>query len=93
MFFNVSDSLQYYRSWSEAGKEGFWKFVIGALLVIVGVVNMVIIKKETVSIKGNGYASENRADDGWTCTCGRKHARYVSTCVCGKNKSDVGEGQ
>lgn len=89
MFFEVSDSLQYYKSWSESGKEGFWKFAVGALLVIGGFVNMVLIKKETGSIKENGFASENGTADGWVCVCGRRNAKYVSTCVCGKNKNDV----
>ena len=25
----------------------------------------------------------------WTCTCGREHPSYVSTCTCGVNKRDV----
>lgn len=89
MFFEVSDSLQYYKSWSAAGKEGFWKFAVGALLVIGGVVNMVLIKRETGSIKEDGFTSENSTADGWTCACGRRNANYVSTCVCGKNKRDM----
>ena len=26
---------------------------------------------------------------GWQCPCGRVNASYVSTCTCGRNKSDV----
>jgi len=25
----------------------------------------------------------------WNCTCGRNHPNYVSSCVCGINKSDI----
>ena len=25
---------------------------------------------------------------GWTCSCGRSHAAYVSSCPCGKSKYD-----
>lgn len=97
MFFKVSDSLQYYRSWSDAGKAGFWKFVIGALLLVCGIINMVGIKKQSESIKGNGFTSnvsEHRANDTdapdrWTCACGRKNPKYVSTCTCGVNRRDM----
>ena len=26
---------------------------------------------------------------GWTCTCGREHPAYESSCVCGMSKRDV----
>lgn len=26
---------------------------------------------------------------GWTCTCGRVNAAYVSSCTCGRDKTDV----
>ena len=26
---------------------------------------------------------------GWTCTCGRVNAAYVSSCTCGKDKCDI----
>ena len=26
---------------------------------------------------------------GWTCTCGKVNASYVSSCSCGKNKRDI----
>ncbi len=29
------------------------------------------------------------ASGGWKCICGRVNAAYVSTCYCGRNKSDV----
>ena len=27
-------------------------------------------------------------EDGWTCSCGRVNAKFVSSCACGKNKQD-----
>ena len=27
--------------------------------------------------------------NGWTCTCGRNHAAYEASCVCGTTKADV----
>lgn len=32
-----------------------------------------------------GYKNEN----GWECACGREHASYVSTCVCGISKNEL----
>lgn len=29
-----------------------------------------------------------QAKNGWTCSCGRKNADYVSTCICGINKHE-----
>ena len=26
---------------------------------------------------------------GWTCSCGRVHAPYVTTCTCGNNKREI----
>ena len=28
-------------------------------------------------------------EGGWRCTCGKAHAAYVSSCVCGVNKRDI----
>ena len=27
-------------------------------------------------------------DSGWRCVCGRPHARYEASCICGKSKFD-----
>ena len=29
------------------------------------------------------------SNNGWTCSCGRSHAGYVSSCPCGVNKRDI----
>lgn len=31
------------------------------------------------------------ANGGWKCSCGRVHALYVSSCSCGKSKSEIQE--
>lgn len=49
------------------------------------------------SAYGTGLAQATHESDtqkmiaagGWTCTCGRTNAAYVSTCSCGRNKRDV----
>ncbi len=33
------------------------------------------------------------ADGGWTCSCGKVHAGYVSSCSCGKQKREILEAQ
>ncbi len=50
----------------------------------------------TVSVKNDAlkenFESQNNArlmaNGGWTCSCGRVNASYVSTCACGKSKFD-----
>ena len=34
------------------------------------------------------HEAEIMRNGGWNCSCGRVNASYVSTCACGKNKSD-----
>ena len=35
------------------------------------------------------YTTGTSAPDGWKCSCGRYNARYMSTCSCGMNKSQL----
>ena len=35
------------------------------------------------------YNEQILTNGGWKCSCGRVHASYVSSCSCGKSKSDV----
>ena len=35
------------------------------------------------------HSDEEPVGDGWKCACGRVNQKYVSTCVCGKNKREV----
>lgn len=30
-----------------------------------------------------------KADGSWQCTCGRKHQKYESSCICGTSKWDI----
>ena len=34
-------------------------------------------------------ATQPTSADGWTCSCGRTHAGYVSSCVCGVTKWEI----
>ena len=38
----------------------------------------------TLKRSGNGPVA-----GGWTCTCGRNHAAYESSCVCGVTKAEI----
>ena len=35
------------------------------------------------------YPSDPVDENHWLCSCGRVHPKYVSSCVCGKGKSDA----
>ena len=39
----------------------------------------------------NPYSKPNAApiSGGWTCKCGRNHAAYVSSCICGTTKAEM----
>ena len=34
-------------------------------------------------------SSATTSANGWKCACGREHASYVTSCICGKNKRDM----
>ena len=38
---------------------------------------------------GNYPTNQNASSNGWTCTCGKTHQAFVSSCSCGKNKRDI----
>ena len=33
--------------------------------------------------------NQNTSSNGWTCTCGKTHQAFVSSCSCCKNKRDI----
>ena len=46
--------------------------------------------KTSFSTAGNRPASGGQvSSNGWTCSCGRKHADYESSCVCGVTKWEM----
>ena len=42
-----------------------------------------------LSTKDPANTTHISSGSGWTCSCGRKNANYVSTCSCGINKRDL----
>lgn len=42
--------------------------------------------KSTITAAGQPFEYLPVPKDGWRCSCGRTHARYERTCICGKSK-------
>ncbi len=41
------------------------------------------------ALQNAGKPSNQPVAGGWTCTCGRNNAGYVSTCPCGTNRREI----
>ena len=67
---------------------GFWLGVIG-LLVVLCRSEALYTPTESIIVSTEQVNYEPAPQGGWTCTCGRGNAQYVSTCVCGINKRDA----
>lgn len=67
---------------------GFWLGVIGIIVVSCRQPAQYI---PTESIIKPAPTTNNGVPPvgGWKCLCGRAHPQYVSTCPCGKNRSEV----
>lgn len=48
-------------------------------------------KKSEMQANSQIVAAEAAKANGWTCTCGRTNAAYVSSCVCGVTKQEAKE--
>ena len=89
VFGAITHAIQDSKGYSETGFWwGFWLGWIGIIVVACKPnINDYYYSKRT----GNGpspmVTSATVPQGGWRCSCGRTHAGYVSSCVCGLNKN------
>lgn len=99
----LAENLDRLERWLERG-EGvvgtFVKIAIGIGLVIGAWLDIkkqreAATYRESMRIyqmkmaeKSASPSSSSYQGDGWLCSCGRKNAPFVSSCVCGMQKSD-----
>lgn len=67
---------------------GFWLGVIGIIIVACRQPNPYAYQSQKSIIKKEP-TDQIPPEGGWKCSCGRVHAKYVSSCPCGKSKSDA----
>ena len=78
----------------------WWGFFFGLIAFIVACVrpremdytefNSYMNYKKTLDQAADEVRNEQTlAEGGWKCTCGKVHASYVSSCVCGTNKRQI----
>ncbi len=74
----------------------WWGFFFGIIALIVACSK----PENTYYVYSNLGADSDKAQDqqllsagGWKCSCGRVHAAYVSSCPCGKSKSEMQRNQ
>jgi hypothetical protein len=64
-------------------------YFVGNLLDQVEELRQLVRANAVSAAEKRNHSVVMLANGGWKCTCGRVNADYVSTCVCGKNKSDI----
>lgn len=75
---------------------GFWLGWIGILVVALKQ-PIPYTRKESIIVpaktteNNNIYTPQLLSDGSWNCSCGRHNARYISSCVCGLNKTQIGQ--
>ena len=69
---------------------GFWLGVIGIIVIASKERNPYLYS--TPSTIANPSRAITEPNTGWVCSCGRSHARYVTSCVCGISKADALNG-
>ena len=75
---------------------GFWLGWIGILVVSLKQ-SAPYTQKESIIVPAKttvNYTTSTPqllSDGSWNCSCGRHNARYISSCVCGLNKTQVGQ--
>ncbi|MBM6925892.1 SHOCT domain-containing protein [Pseudoflavonifractor phocaeensis] len=71
----------------------WWGFFFGFIAFIVALSKGDNHYNETSEkpsiIRDTAFDKQILADGGWKCSCGRINYHYVSTCACGKSKTDV----
>lgn len=69
---------------------GFWLGWIGIIVVACKPTNYYSPRESIIVPAHNTNTRAMVLSDGsWQCRCGRHNARYVSSCVCGMNKSQI----
>ena len=87
---SINESKGYYGGFA----WGFWLGWIGIIVVACKPDNN--YQKESIIVPANKEKLPNRtvtpvalSNGNWQCSCGRINPGYVSSCVCGNNKSQV----
>lgn len=70
---------------------GFWLGVIGIIVVACRQPNPYYTNPRESIIRKQPPAPINEVatQGGWKCTCGRGHANYETSCICGRSKAEV----
>ena len=91
VFGGITHAIQDSKGYSETGF--WWGFWLGWIGIIVVACKPNLNEYYYSHRSGNGpspvVSNQSVPPGGWRCSCGRSHSSYVSSCVCGKNKSDI----
>lgn len=91
IFGAITHAIQDSKGYSETGF--WWGFWLGWIGIIVVACKPNINEYYYSRRSGNGpspvVTSATVPQGGWRCSCGRTHAGYVSSCVCGLNKNQL----
>ena len=69
---------------------GFWLGIIGIIVVSCRQPNPYsTYQRESIIRKPSEPANEAPPPGGWKCICGKAHAAFESSCVCGRSKIEV----
>lgn len=69
--------------------------IVFIILIVLDIVKIVSFSADTQACRNEIAAlrrmpQESEAPaDSWQCSCGRKNANYITSCVCGKSKRDA----
>lgn len=88
IFGAITKSINESKGYDGGFAWGFWLGMIGIIVVACKQPNPYYARPRE-SIIRNPPKDEMPPPGGWKCTCGRGHAAYESSCVCGVNKSNL----
>lgn len=94
IFGGITKAINESKGYAGGFAWGFWLGIIGILVVafrrpVYSPPTKSIIIPEHEEILPPQAVSQPDSPEGWQCTCGRFHPRYVTSCVCGNNKHDA----
>lgn len=91
IFGAITHAIQDSKGYSESGFWwGFWLGWIGIIVVACKPnLNDYYYSHRSGSGSSPMITSATVPQGGWRCSCGRTHASYVSSCVCGLNKNQT----
>lgn len=78
---------------AEGKGRSFWGFYFLSFLISPLVTTIIALclskeKKVFVPVTPPQHETQVPPDAAWKCSCGRYHPKYVSSCVCGRSRSD-----